>query len=248
MKKIALGFTGLAGIILSLSGAMAADTTVTSKSYVDAQVATREATVNKKTTLTDSDVDFPSTSAVKAAIDAAKEEIAGDIAAIDLTPYEEKSNKVVEITHGTVNSTTLYPSNKALTEYVEYAINDAIGDVEGDTDNRYQRKTTINGYPSVAMEGGLWKKLTKGSYTMVDSEGTNVIVDVDANKLATQASDITATSTNLATAGAVYNYIKNLPAAQIEGHTSACDADHPCTLIDRGNNVFEWVRIAQPGD
>lgn len=246
MKKIALGFTGLAGIILSVSGAMAAgDTTVTSKSYVDAKLELREPAANKKNTLTDSSVDFPTTGAVKLAIQTAADDLRGEIDAIDLTPYEEKSNKQAEVTNGNRTSSVYYPSMGAIVDYVDSEIDNAMQDVEGDSDDRYQAKYGNTG-PSVAISGAAWKKLMKGSYTTIDDSGANVVVDVDANKVASQPSDIISTSTSLTTAGAVYNYISNLPAAKVHDHVPTCDADHPCALVDNGAGQFVWVAIAQP--
>lgn len=245
MKKMALGFTGLAGVILSISGAMAAaDTIVTSKAYVDARIDTREAAANKKTTLANpDDIGFPTTRAVKTGIDSAVEQLQGEINSIDLTPYEEKSNKAPEVTVQNRASSIVYPSMGAITNYVDTEIHDAISDFEDDSDATYQAKSTNT---SVGVQGGVWKQLVKGTYTTINDSGAQVIVDVNSEKVASQASDITSTSTGLTTAGAVYNYISNLPAAKVHAHLATCTADAPCALIDNGAGQFVWVAIAQP--
>ena len=246
MKKIALGFSGLMGVVLSVSGAIAvADTRVTSQDYVEARLNTKENVSNKKTTLTDSETEYPSTSAVKNAIDAAKSELQGTIDSIPLGNYELVANKKQEI-NSTTRTTTNYPSVKAIADYVDAEILENLADKEDTYDARYPWHNTVqSGNPSVATSTQEWKKLIEGSYTTIKT-GANVEIDVNPSKITTEGAAIptNGAASNLVTAGAVYNYITSLPSANYPARNTNCSANSPCALIDDGTS-FGWVPIVQ---
>ncbi len=272
VKVKGLVFVGFAAMIFA-ANAMAADNTVTSKSYVDNKFQTIE---NIQTEFTEanknSTTQYPSMSAVQAKIT----EVGGTVNNSTISVTQNGADIGSFSTNQSSGSTLAIAGAdwNAASDAAGYIANKPTVDSTFDaTSNNAATSAAIASYVTNQIQDG--SNVGTGTLTVTqngidagtfganqNTNGSIAIVAPDWNAASGTAgfiankptvdSTFDATSTNAATSAAIAGYIDSLPAADIPAMPTtgenACDATHPCALVTDSNGAPVWKRIAQQGD